>query len=230
MDGVGMYRGTRERTVALGRMLSDEQGALEVPATPAWTVKDNFAHLAGAAADITAGRIEGVATDPWTAAQVESRRNRSLQEIVDEFESLGPAMDEIIASIGDAVDPRLFIDEWTHEQDIRGAVGVPGGVDSPVVGWGAPLMVDLWLRRVDRAGLRPLVVALDGEEHRSADPSLEGEVGLAVDGYTVLRVVVGRRSQRQLRALRWSGTDDPGPYLDRLVVFSIAEGDIIDAR
>lgn len=238
MDGVTMYRGTRERTVALGRSLTDEQGALVVAATPAWTVKDNFSHLAGAAADVLAGRLEGVATDPWTAAQVEARRDRSLQEVVDEFEALGPAMDALVGELGDAVDPRLFIDEWTHEQDIRAAVGVPGGADAPVVAWAAPRMVDLWVRRVARAGLPPLVVSLEGVEHRAdaAAPAAApedapaGEVRLAVDGYTALRVVVGRRSERQMRALDWSGTDDPGPYLDRLVVFSIAERDILDAR
>jgi len=72
-------------------------------------------------------------------------------------------------------------------------------------------------------------VTLDGVEHRSGDAPVDGEVGLGIDGFTVLRVVVGRRSERQLRALEWSGTDDPGPYLDRLVVFSMAERDIIDA-
>ena len=94
------------------------------------------------------------------------------------------------------------------------------------------------MRRAARAGLPPLVVSLDGVEHRAVtstpdeapDDATDGEVRLAVDGYTALRVLVGRRSERQLRALDWSGTDDPGPYLDHLVVFSIAGRDIVDAR
>ena len=35
-----------------------------------------LSHVAGIPDDVFAGRIDGVATDPWTAAQVE--RNRSL--------------------------------------------------------------------------------------------------------------------------------------------------------
>ncbi len=192
-----------------------------VPATPLWTVKDNFAHLAGGAADIVAGRIDGAGTDPWTGAQVEARKDRTLDELLDEFESNGPAMEQIIEAFGDALDPRILIDEWTHEQDIRGALGIPGGGESEVVGWSARRVLGGWARRATKAGLAPLVVHCDGEEYRdtkrepTGDPAAEDTVEVSVDAFTALRVTVGRRSARQLRELDWSGIYDPEPYFDR---------------
>ena len=47
-----------------------------------WTVKDVVAHLCGACEDILAGRLEGVATDPWTEAQVARFEGADL-EVVD---------------------------------------------------------------------------------------------------------------------------------------------------
>ena len=52
-----------------------------VPTCPAWTVKDVLAHVTGIPADIIAGRLDGVATDRWTAAQVEARRDKTVDEI-----------------------------------------------------------------------------------------------------------------------------------------------------
>lgn len=228
-DGVAQYRDTRTRLLGLGRSLSEEQGRMTVPATPDWSVKDAYSHLAGSAADLLAGNLEGVTTDPWTEAQVLARRKRTLAEVLDEMESLGEAMDSVIESFGEAMDIRLFIDQWTHEQDIRGAVGVAGGADSPIVAQASPGMAEGWTRRVAKAGLPPLVVELDGEEH-AADGDGDAAVRLVVDGYEAMRVALGRRSRNQLAGLQWSGTDDPAPYFEYLVFFSIADRDVSDVR
>lgn len=238
MDGTRTYREGRERMVALGRSLTDAQAAAAVPATPAWTVKDNFAHIAGSAADIAAGNIEGAGTDPWTAAQVDARRDRTLDEVLDEWEVAGPALDELITALGDAMDPRVFIDEWTHEQDVRGALGGPATAGSDAVAefldWGGRQAATIWTRRTAKKQLPPLRVLCDGTEYLSHpdDPaSTEGTMPtVEVDAFTALRVLVGRRSAAQMAALEWSGTDDPSPWFDAMVVFSIPEVDIHDAR
>jgi len=233
-DATAMYRSTRERFVGLGRSLTEEQGALVVPATPAWTVKDNFAHMAGAADDVLNGRIEDAATDPWTQAQVDARRDHTLARVLDEWERLGPTMDTLLDQLGDAMDPRLFIDQWTHEQDVRGAVAVPGGGDAPVVAWGARVLVGGWVHRITRAGLPALTIRSDDGEWVAGDTATDGGPGpaasLDIDAFTAMRVGVGRRSAAQLAALDWRGVDDPSVYFPRMVVFSIAERDIIDAR
>lgn len=236
MDWTTTYREGRQRLIALGRDLGKEQAGMTVAATPEWTVKDNYAHLSGACADVLAGNLEGVATDPWTAAQVEARRHMALGEILDEWESNGEAMDALVASLGDAVDPRLPIDEWTHEQDVRGTLGVPGGTDEPVVPWGGQFTASTWVRRVAKKQLAPLRVVCDGTEHLShatdtGPTSADDPVPtLTIDGFTALRVLVGRRSESQMADLDWSGTADPTPWFDALVMFSIAAQDIHDAR
>ena len=241
-DGVAQCRDTRNRLLDLGRPLSEEEGRAEVAATPLWSVKDVYSHLTGSVADVLSGNLDGITTDPWTAAQVESRRDRSLAEVLDEMESLGDDMDGLVESLGDAMDIRFFIDQWTHEQDVRGTLGSAGGTESPIVAKASPGMAKGWVRNSERAGLPPLTVVLDGatyaagESNDPADGSDPGDAGgdgsavvLTVDGYTALRVGLGRRSERQLGELDWRGTDDPSPWFGALVFFTIADRDVVDA-
>jgi len=71
------YRDTRLRITEVVTAPGVD-AAMRVPATPEWTVKDVVAHLAGVCADILAGNLEGLTTEPWTAAQVEARRDKDL--------------------------------------------------------------------------------------------------------------------------------------------------------
>ncbi|MGI9579534.1 MAG: maleylpyruvate isomerase N-terminal domain-containing protein [Microthrixaceae bacterium] len=229
-DGTTQYRDTRVRLVELGRSLTEAQGRLMVSATPEWSIKDAYSHLAGAASDMLAGNLEGVTTDPWTEAQVAARRNRDLAEVVDELASLCEAMDSTIDSVGDAMDIRLFIDQWTHEQDIRGTVGIAGGADSPIVAKASPGMAKGWVNGAARAGLPVLEVAMDGTTYAPRGSSGDAQVTLSVDGYEAMRVGLGRRSRAQLEKLDWSGISDPGDYFDHLVFFTIADRDVIDSR
>ena len=44
------------------------------PATPSWRAHDILAHLVGVTDDVVHGRLEGIASDPWTQAQVDARQ------------------------------------------------------------------------------------------------------------------------------------------------------------
>ena len=65
------YRGVRERTTAMIKHAPADALEATAPATPKWRVRDVLAHLVGVTVDVAEGRIDGVATDPWTAAQVD---------------------------------------------------------------------------------------------------------------------------------------------------------------
>lgn len=224
MELVDLYRANRRSFTDLGRSLDEAEGAVVVPATPAWTVRDNFAHMAGVAADVLAGRLDGAATDPWTQAQVDARAGRTLAEVLDEWERLGPEVEVALAPREDRVDPRLVIDMWTHEQDVRGALGRPGGDRTTTVAWMVPMLVDGWVRRAAAAGLPGLRVVAGGAT--AGDPG--APVVVEVDPYEAARATTGRRSVAQVAGFAWSGTDDPTAYVPAVVVFTPAATDLHD--
>ena len=83
--------------------LSPDELEATVPATPAWRVRDVVAHLSGNLDDILAGNLDGVATDPWTAVQVDKRSDRSVEEILAEWSENGPKVEAVINDFGTAV-------------------------------------------------------------------------------------------------------------------------------
>src|SRR3954468_16381042 len=116
-----LYRDGRDRFIEVVR---DADPATPVTTCPTWTVKDVLAHVAGIPADILAGRLDGVATDPWTAAQVEARREASVADIAEEWQQSGAQVDEMVDSFG-PTGAQLLFDLTTHELDVRAALGAP---------------------------------------------------------------------------------------------------------
>ena len=220
------YRQIRERLVDLATVIDQDTAATAVPATPMWSVKDVYAHLAGENADILAGNLDGVTTDPWTAAQVEARRHLTLAEVVEEWTSLAPRFDQLIDDLDGAMDPRLFVDAWTHEQDVRALLGRPGGHDPELVDWVMPGVVRATCISVRRGGLDPIALRVGDHANQSGDDPV---VSLEVEPFEFLRGTLGRRSRRQIRAWNWTGDVDVDPYIDRMLTFGIAERDLTDA-
>ncbi|MEP7111723.1 MAG: maleylpyruvate isomerase N-terminal domain-containing protein [Ilumatobacteraceae bacterium] len=88
IDLGAIYRASRLRVADLA---DDSVADQPVPATPAWNVHDVVAHLAGVLGDVAAGNLDGAATDPWTAAQVDRGRDKPLSRVVAEaFGVCGP--------------------------------------------------------------------------------------------------------------------------------------------
>jgi uncharacterized protein (TIGR03083 family) len=217
-----LYRDVRERTLALGAELSDDDTTRAVPTCPEWRVRDVFAHLAGVSADILAGRVEGAATDPWTARQVAERADTPFAEILTEWEANGPEVDAFLAPFGDdGMVSRVPIDAWTHEQDIRTAVERPGGRDAPVVAWAAPNMVARFAERWTSEPLAPVRIVGSSQEWLLGDG--EPVATLRVSDYELVRLLVGRRSRAQAVAL-WDGEGEP--FVDSLIAFTFASTDI----
>lgn len=199
-----MYTMARERLIEVVHDLDEAQASTEVTACPGWSVKDVVAHVVGIAADVTSGNVDGVGTDAWTAAQVESRGDRSLSAIVEEWVELASAVDALLMTTPQ-LGPRMARDALVHEFDIRAAVGRPGGRTGELVDALAATYAADYVQRVEAAdGLAP--VAVDVAATRCGQP--DAPVVVTGPTFDLLRCLTGRRSRHQVEALDWTGRTD----------------------
>lgn len=222
IDEIEEWTRAQGRVVDLAGRLSDGQLALRVPACPDWTVHDLLAHMVGLGADVVAGNEVDDHNEDWTRAQVEHRRGRPTAAVLDEWRGLTEPLRAWMREHG----TRPLGDVVIHEQDLRGAVGVPGGKDTA----GLRAVRDRFTGRLAARleGLPPL--ALRGARWRWVSDSRGGTVGAegpdadvdaAVDAAAVVvaapdfdltRALVTRRSGAQLRA--WTERGELEPHLD----------------
>jgi uncharacterized protein (TIGR03083 family) len=162
---------------------------------PGWTVRDVAAHLAALESELAGApgpRMDQVAaatnvTTAYTQAGIEERRDRTPQQLIDEFtEAVQRRAAELDAD--PPTDPKAspprnpggvgwdwqtllrnrVVDLWVHEQDIRRAVDRPGDLDTPA----AEIVTATFLAALPyvigkRAGAEPgttVVVVVDGRE------------------------------------------------------------------
>ena len=116
-----------------------------------------------------------------------------------------------MAPLGDTIDPRMVIDLWSHDHDVRGAVGRVGDRTGETTGWVAERMQANTQKRFEKTGLAPSTVVLGPA---SPDPA----VALVVDAFELCRAALGRRSPGQIRSWSWAVTD-PGPYVELVPIF-----------
>src|SRR5262249_24205643 len=150
-----------------------------------------YAHLAGVCSDALDGNLEGVATPPWTAAQLAARIDCSFDDLLAEWTERGPTFDVALQSVTGPRSIMAAVDVWSHEQDIRGAVGRRGGRDDDGVRFLVEQSVLAFDGRFAAAGIA-LGLVVDGE------PSTLGSGATGTtwttDGYELLRTITGRRS------------------------------------
>jgi uncharacterized protein (TIGR03083 family) len=146
----------RESAAAINALLPTlDEGEWSMPTDcPDWTVKDIAAHLAHLENELATGEV--AYSDPsmtemasaYTRAGVEARRDNSAEELLFEFAEAVALREQELQSLPDDPDQpapltpgginwswdtllrNRAIDVWVHEQDIRRAVGKPGGLDS----------------------------------------------------------------------------------------------------
>lgn len=158
LDGlIAAFRQTVQAVIDLGHSCSEEDFARET-SCPGWTVQDQISHVAAVEHFLNGGEnpeldltgLEHVRHEfgSWMEQGVQLRRDRSGPEVVAELETL---LHNRLASLAD---PSLTLttqvpgpmgstrplrgllllrlqDIWTHEQDIREAIGRMGNLDTP---------------------------------------------------------------------------------------------------
>src|SRR5215207_1954632 len=143
-DYAQAYGTLRSRVSDLVRTADPEQLERLAPAAPEWRVRDLVAHLSGITADVNAGNLDGVATDAWTARQVDTRRDWSIEQLLEEWDTEAAKVEAVMASLPEVAVGQMTADAATHEQDIRGGLERPGArdCDAVVIGcdWGVQIL------------------------------------------------------------------------------------------
>lgn len=215
MEPGAEYRRAAVRVAGLVRDLGPDELARPVPATPRWTVGDLVCHLAGVAADVAGGNMDGAPGEAWSAAQVAQRRARPVTDVLEEWAGYGDPLTPVFTG-GSPLAFILVADVLSHEHDLRGALGVPGDRAAPVVSEVVDGFVKGLGRRIDEQGLPALRFVAGGVERVAgrSGPGATVEVG---GDFELLRGLTGRRTEDEVRAWRWDG--DPTPYLPLLSIF-----------
>jgi uncharacterized protein (TIGR03083 family) len=257
---VETWRGAVADLVALARELPEAEWGRPTD-LPGWDVKDNVAHtahletvLAGGpedAVEVTTASHVRNAIGIYTERGVVARRGRTMAELADELEgAVDRRYDELRAdppTDGAAPPVRTFagvpwdtrtllrnrpLDVWMHTQDIRRALGRPGGYDAPaarhtidyladsfpvVVGKRvAPPAGTVAALEIPDAGVRRCVVVGDDGRARPTDRDPDVRLVMAPEAFVVL--AGGRRALEEVE-LEVDGDRQLGLWiLDRLAV------------
>ena len=224
-DLSSVYAISRARLIDLATRLDPAAAEASVGPTPLWHVTDVYRHLAGLADDVLTGRLDGVGTPAWTAAQVAAFRDLSLADVCTAWAAAAAAFDAKLAAAGQA-GVRIAGDVWNHEQDVRAAVGLRGIRDDRAAAALGREYVHLVTERwADHPGTPSVEIVVDGEPLRFGPD--EPELTLRTSSYEFVRAVVGRRSHAQLLAADWSGPA-PERVFTVLSRFDLPVADVLD--
>lgn len=203
-DHGDVYAALRSRVAALVRAADARVIDAVVAATPDWRVRDLVAHMVGVTADVVNGRLDGVASDAWTARQVDERAEANLDHLLREWDEHAPAFDAVLRDLPDAVSGQAIFDAATHEHDLRHALGAPGARDSDAVGvaWD-------WIAGA-RAGFGATSVRIvaDGEDALVVGAG-EPVATVRASRFELFRAMTGRRTAAEISAYDWDRAPDP---------------------
>jgi uncharacterized protein (TIGR03083 family) len=218
-----LYAYGKEHVLALVRTLRSDQLVAPVPGCPGWTVHGVVSHLAGIATDAIEGRLAGIPDDAHTGAQVAQRADNPTSVVLREWERSASQFELVLNRMPSAPLPAA-IDVAVHEQDIRGAVEMPGHRDNPVIHLVVTLMINGWCASLRDANLDvPAIFTANGD---LIGGDRDSTIGWTTTEFEIFRTAFGRRSAAQFAA-NFEGAD-PLPYLARLVRFQVAIHDIFE--
>lgn len=179
-----------------------------MPACPDWNVRDVISHLVEICRTAEAslnGRLT-VRSD-LTADGVSEL---GLDSLLAEWERSGGEVESALARRGDSDRSAMMVmDAFTHELDVRGALGAPFPVGHLAFRGAFEVVIGGLSRSVVALGLPSFRIEAGGASWIVGD----GKPAAVVSGsrWDVYRSLTGRRTYRQIGQLNWSA--DPGPWL-----------------
>jgi uncharacterized protein (TIGR03083 family) len=216
------YADARDRVLTIAADIDDTTAEAVVPATPRWKVRELVAHLVGCPIDLAAHRFDGAGGDEWTQAQVDARQGRSIASMLEEWRTAGDTIDAEIRA-GNVPAP-VTLDILTHEQDLRGALGIESTPDPLALRFLADGFGGRAVREADGADL-PRLRLSDGNGDWTVGAA--GGTEAVASEFEWTRALAGRRSRAQVTGYDWSA--DPAPYLDLLCPFGpLGDVDVYD--
>lgn len=219
MDTADAYRTVRARLIDLSAQLTEDQATAAVPALPAWTVRDTYAHLTGVCAEVATGALTRRATDEDTARQVQQREGRTLADLAAEWDGHSEQIYGLMSGPNGFRYGLMAADVWNHEQDIHGALDLPVVRQEPACTGIAAFITGLLDHQWRKYGLTPAVHFSTEEGGEWRIGAGEPAVSLRTTDFEFNRLLTGRRSRDQILAMDWTG--DVEPLIDRLHLFDL---------
>jgi len=173
------------------------------PATPKWRAHDVLAHLVGVPEDVVHGRLDGLASDAWTQAQVDRRRDATPADLLAEWDEYGPQFEALLTDGPPEMTGQAVFDAGTHELDLLNALGVVGARDSDAISIGWDWIIDARTR----AGTPAICFVVESGEQTWGKGDLVARV--EAPRFELFRAVAGRRTAEEIARYKWDREPDP---------------------
>jgi uncharacterized protein (TIGR03083 family) len=197
------YRELRGRVRAVVEQIDPSTLDQVAPATPKWSAHDVLAHLVGVPEDVVHGRMEGLASDAWTQAQVDRRKTASAEDLLAEWDEHAPQFEQLLADMPAEITGQAVFDAGTHEHDLLNALGIKGDRDTDAIGVGWDWIVDARTR----GGAPAICFVTESGEQISGTGDLVARV--EAPRFELFRAVAGRRTAAEIANYGWDCEPEP---------------------
>ena len=219
------YAAARASVRSLLTDLDGAAAATVVPACPDWTVHDLCAHLVGVpAALVVRDNPPPGDNQPWVDRQVAERADRTVVELLDEWDAVGPGFEALMRKLPHAFGGLVY-DAVAHEHDLRGALGRPGERDAAGVWASLDVMVPM-VERDMAAAPTPGSIRLRADDREWLVGGGDPAVSLTTTPFELMRLLGSRRSREQILAAPWDG--DVEPFVAVLAHMPLPAQDIVE--
>jgi uncharacterized protein (TIGR03083 family) len=168
---------------------------LPVPSCPEWTVHGLLGHLVGICS-LAVGRLSG-----WAEAE-RSCVGVGVDGLLAEWNRMGDLAGRVLQEGGGRRGSLMVMDAFTHELDLRYAMGARLPAESPAFSRAFEVLLNGFSASVTAHNLPALTISVDGDEQQVGVGSPVAT--LSGDRYDIYRSLAGRRTHEQITRLGWS--------------------------